>query len=300
MASLPSPQQLRYLVALHALQHFGRAAEACAVSQSTLSAGILALERQLGCRLLDREPGKHVLFTRHGSLLVERAQEALASLETLVETAAQAGRSVSGPLRLGVIPTIGPFLLPWLMPAVRETFPNLKLYLREDTTERLLARIEAGRLDVAVVALPCGCGTAETLAVKRDELLVALPPDHPLAGQDHIPVGALSGERMLLMEDGHCLRDQVLSTCGVSPGSAGAEQFAATSLHTLVQMVAGGLGITLLPRMAVAAGVGSGATIELRPLAGRGAWRTIALAWQPRSARESDYRALAPLLASKI
>lgn len=294
MIPLPSPQQLRYLLALAESGHFGRAAEACAVTQSTLSAGILALERQLDAAILDRAAGKHVVFTALGEEIMIRAGKALAALEAVAEAASAARAPLSGPLRLGVIPTIGPFLLPRLMPVLRGAFPNLRLFVREDVTKALVDRLAGNRLDLLLVALPCACGGAETLAVLRDPFVVALPKGHRLAARARVPAAALAGERMLLLEDGHCLRDQALALCGVAGEPEG---FAATSLHTLAQMVAGGLGVTLLPRMAVEAGVAAGAEIELRPLSGGGAWRTIGLAWRPSSPRAEEYRALAPLIA---
>jgi LysR family transcriptional regulator, hydrogen peroxide-inducible genes activator len=298
MIALPSPQQLRYLTALAESRHFGRAALACAVTQSTLSAGILALERQLDAAILDRSAGRHVVFTPLGLELVCRAGAALTGLEAFVEAAQAARAPMSGPLRLGVIPTIGPFLLPRLMPVLREAFPQLRLYLREDTTARLVERLEANRLDVLLLALPCDCGGADASPVARDEFLVALPQGHGLAAQERIPVAALAGERLLLLEDGHCLRDQALAVCGLLAGDRdGQDGFAATSLHTLVQMVAGGLGVTLLPQLAITAGVTAGTAIVLRPVAGAGAWRTLGLAWRPNAPRASEYRALAPLLA---
>lgn len=294
MNALPSPQQLRYLLALAELGHFGRAADACAVTQSTLSAGLLALERQLDAPILDRGAGKHVVFTALGEEIVARARKALAALEAVAEAASAARAPLSGPLRLGVIPTIGPFLLPRLMPVLRGAFPNLRLFVREDVTKALVDRLAANRLDLLLVALPCECGDAETLAISRDEFVVALPRGHRLAARARVPAAALAGERMLLLEDGHCMRDQALSLCG---GVGEQEEFAATSLHTLAQMVAGGLGVTLLPRMAVDAGVAAWADVELRPLSGSSAWRMIGLAWRPRSPRADEYRALAPLIA---
>jgi LysR family transcriptional regulator, hydrogen peroxide-inducible genes activator len=296
MTYLPAPQQLRYLVTLAETQHFGRAASACAVTQSTLSAGLIALERQLDAAILDRSLGKRVAFTPLGLEIIARARTALASLETIAEAATAAREPMSGPLRLGVIPTIGAFLLPRLMPALREAFPNLRLYLHEDTTNRCLERLASNRLDLVLLALPCDCAGADTMAVARDEFVVALPPGSPLAELDRISPRQLTQERMLLLEEGHCLRDQALSVCPPARAEA-PDGYAATSLHTLVQMVAGGLGITLLPRLAVEAGVTTGTDVTLRPLSGRGAWRTIGLAWRPTAPREADFRALAAVLA---
>jgi LysR family hydrogen peroxide-inducible transcriptional activator len=299
MTPLPTPQQLRYLLALAEHQHFGRAAEASAVTQSTLSAGILALERQLDAHILDRDGAKRVVFTPLGRELIGRAREAMAALSAVVEAADAARAPMSGPLRFGVIPTVGPFLLPNLMPALREAFPKLRLYLREDTTERLLDRLAGGQLDVALLALPCDCLGAASLPVIRDPFFAAVPGGHPLAALAEVPASSLAAERLLLLEDGHCLRDQALAACGMVRHE-GAEGFAATSLHTLVQMVAGGLGVTLLPKIAVDAGIAAGTGVEIRPLAGAGAWRTLGFAWRPNTPRAADYRALAPVLERAV
>jgi LysR family transcriptional regulator, hydrogen peroxide-inducible genes activator len=299
MVPLPSPQQLRYLVALAETRHFGRAALACTVTQSTLSAGMLTLESQLDAPILDRSAGKHVVFTPLGLELVERARIALTALTAVTEAVDAARAPMSGPLRIGVIPTIGPFLLPRLMPALREAFPRLKPWLREDTTARLVDRLAASKLDVLLLALPCDCGGAGTLPLARDEFLVAMPPDHPLAGLESVPPSALATERLLLLEEGHCLREQALMVCGLLAGERGEvlDSFAATSLHTLVQMVASGLGVTLLPRLAICAGVAAGTGLVLRPLAGVGAWRTLGLAWRSNAPRAAEYRALGGKLA---
>jgi LysR family hydrogen peroxide-inducible transcriptional activator len=293
MSVLPAPQNLRYVVALAEAQHFGRAAAACRVTQSTLSAGLIVLERQIDAAILDRSAGKRVVFTPLGHEIVARAREALAALEAVREAADAARAPMTGPLRLGVIPTIGPFLLPRFMPALRAAFPQLKLFLREDTTGRCLERLLANRLDVVLLALPCDCGDAATLPVVQDEFFVALPPGSPLSGMDRVSVAQLAHARMMFLEDGHCLRDQALAACGkMGAGDA----FAATSLHTLVQMVAGGLGATLLPRIAVEAGVTEGASVLIKRLEGKGAWRTLGLAWRPNAPREAEFRALGPIL----
>jgi LysR family hydrogen peroxide-inducible transcriptional activator len=299
MVPLPSPQQLRYLVALAETRHFGRAALACAVTQSTLSAGILTLENQLDAPILDRTAGKHVVFTPLGLELVERARFALTALTAVTEAVDAARAPMSGPLRIGVIPTIGPFLLPRLMPVLRDAFPRLKPWLREDTTARLVDRLVASRLDVVLLALPCDCGGADTVTLARDEFLVAVPPGHRLAALEAVPASALATERLLLLEEGHCLREQALLVCGLLAGERGEalDSFAATSLHTLVQMVASGLGVTLLPRLAICAGVTAGTDLVLRPLAGAGAWRTLGLAWRPNAPRAAEYRALGGKLA---
>ncbi len=298
MTALPSPQQLRYLVALAEHGHFGRAATACAVTQSTLSAGILALERQLDAALLERTGGKRPVFTPLGRDLIGRARAALSALNAFVEAVEAARDPLTGPLRLGTIPTIGPFLLPRLMPRLRQAFPRLRLFLREDLTDRLVEGLEAGRLDLLLLALPCDCGEVETMTIAEDPFSVALPNGHALAAREEVTPGALAGERVMLLEDGHCLRDHALSACGL-PGAATSQEFAATSLHTLVQMVGGGLGITLLPRLAVAGGVTAGAEVAVRPLAGAFG-RRIGLAWRARSPRAEEFRALAPSIAAAL
>ncbi|MGE4481839.1 hydrogen peroxide-inducible genes activator [Acidocella sp.] len=296
MAYLPTPQQLRYLVMLAETGHFGRAASACAVSQSTLSAGILALERALDTQIMDRAAAKHPVFTPLGLELVAKARIALAALSDMAETADAARAPMSGPLRLGIIPTIGPFLLPKLMPQLREHYRALKLFLREDQTERLLDQLDTGQLDMLILAQPCSCGNVETLTLARDDFLVALPAGHFLAARTSIAMTDLMAENFLLLEDGHCLRDQVLSVCGAVVGREKEQRFAATSLHTLIQMVAGGLGITLVPRLAVEAGLVQGTGVEVRKLEGSSGWRSIALAWRAGSPRAGEYRTLAPLV----
>ena len=296
MIPLPSPQQLRYLTALAETRHFGRAAFACAVTQSTLSAGILALERQLDAAILDRSAGRHVVFTPLGLELVSRAGDALAALSAFVEAATAARAPLSGPLRLGVIPTIGPFLLPRLMPVLRDAFPQLRPYLREDTTARLVERLEASRLDVLLLALPCDCGGADALPVTRDEFLVALPPGHRLAAQERIPVAALAGERLLLLEDGHCLRDQALEVCS-RVDVREAEDFRATSLETLRQMVVAGLGITLLPEMAVESPFGSQRGLTIRQFNKPAPSRTVGAVWRKSSTREAAIAALCDVIS---
>ncbi len=301
MIALPSPQQLRFLLALAEHGHFGRAADACAVTQSTLSAGLLALERQLDARILDRAAGKRVVFTPLGLDLVGRARTALMALTAIPEAANAARATLTGPLRLGVIPTIGPFLLPRLMPALREAFPDLRLFIREDLTDRITAQLLDGKLDLILLALPCTCAGADTLAVTRDPFFAAMPQDHPLALLDIIPPATLAMQKLLLLEDGHCLRDQALSACGLARGESppgGLDDFAATSLHTLAQMAAGGLGVTLLPRIAIDAGVTAGTNLALRPIGGEGASRTLGFAWRPNTPRAAEYRSLAPLLAA--
>ena len=300
MTALPSPQQLRYLVALAEHGHFGRAALACAVTQSTLSAGILALERQLDARLLERTGGKRPVFTPLGRDLIGHAKAVLVALQGCIEAVGAARDPFGGPLRLGTLPTIGPFVLPRLLPRLREGFPRLRLSLREDGTERLLDALDAARLDLLLLALPCECGDAETMNIAEDPISVAMPAGHPLGRYGTVPPSALAGERLILLEEGDDgLRDHALSACGL-PDVTGTADCTATSLHMLVQMVAGGLGVTLLPRLAIAGGVTAGTDVAVRPLATAFGVRRIGLAWRAGSPRAGEFRALAPSIAAAL
>lgn len=300
MTALPSPQQLRYLVALAEHGHFGRAATACAVTQSTLSAGILALERQLDARLLERTGGKRPVFTPLGRDLIGHAKAVLVALQGCMEAVEAARDPFGGPLRLGTLPTIGPFVLPRLLPRLREGFPRLRLSLREDGTERLLDALDAARLDLLLLALPCECADAETMNIAEDPFSVAMPAGHPLGRYGTVPPSALAGERLILLEEGDDgLRDHALSACGL-PDVTGTADCTATSLQMLVQMVAGGLGVTLLPRLAIAGGVTAGTDVAVRPLAAAFGVRRIGLAWRAGSPRAGEFRALAPSIAAAL
>jgi LysR family hydrogen peroxide-inducible transcriptional activator len=294
MRALPTLRQLRFLVALADRRHFGHAAEACFVSQSTLSAAIQELEEALGVALFDRTR-RSVAPTGIGLEIAERARAILKQSEDLVDLAFSARDPLSGPLRLGVIPTIGPFLLPRVMPRLREAAPELKLYLREEKTAALLDRLEAGQLDAAILALPVPIDDAESEEIARDSFFVVCPRDHRLASLDVVRPGDMATEDLLLLEDGHCMRDHALAACALE----GARRNAAlqgTSLHTLIQMTASGLGVTLVPEMAIAAGLTAGLDLHVAPLAGDRTYRRIALVWRKSSGRKETFRRLAALL----
>jgi LysR family hydrogen peroxide-inducible transcriptional activator len=287
-------RQLRYLVAVVDRCHFGRAAEACLVTQSTLSAGIQELEDLLGVRLLERSR-RSVLPTPLGRDIALRAQALLKGAEDLVDLAHSADDPMAGPLRLGVIPTIGPFLIPRAMPGLRAAFPRLKLYLREDQTARLLDRLDRGELDAAVLALPYPSGEVETMDIAQDRFSVVCPPDHRLCAATAAQPADVGLEDLLLLEDGHCLRDHALAACALE-GARRNAAFQGTSLHTLVQMVANGLGVTLLPQMALDAGILRGLDLAVRPLAGDRPFRRIGLVWRRSSERKDTFRHLAAAL----
>jgi LysR family hydrogen peroxide-inducible transcriptional activator len=290
MEILPTLRQLQHLVALAEHRHFGKAAAACHLTQSSLSASIAALEATLQAPLVDRTK-RSVVLTRLGEETVERARGLLAEAAELAGAARAEGAPLSGTLRMGVIPTIGPFLLPPALPALRKAHPRLRLYLREDLTERLVERLEAGQLDLLLLALPYEAGHVETEALFEDRFSLALPRDHPLARRKALALDALADEPLLLLQDGHCLRQHALAACGLGARRA-IDPFEATSLHTIVQMVDNGLGVTLLPQLAIDAGIAKGTRIALRPLGPRSPARQIGLAWRRGTARREEFRLL--------
>jgi len=294
MIHLPSMRQLRYLDALDRERHFGRAAERCFVSQSTLSAGIKELEQNLGVVLVDRS-GRSVLFTNAGRHVLTRARRVLREAEELVEAARVAGEPLSGAVRMGVIPTIAPFFLPRILPLVRKKWPQLQLFLSEDQTARLVSELHDGQLDLLLLALPCDYGPAVAEPLFDDTFRLACPPDHPLAALDQVDARNIDPDGLLLLSDGHCLREHALDACRLFSGGR-ARAFAATSLHTLVQMVDNGLGVTLLPEVALASGILEGTSLVTRPLLGERTSREIGLVWRRESPREPDFRLLAGFL----
>ncbi|WP_374472062.1 hydrogen peroxide-inducible genes activator [Phenylobacterium sp.] len=293
---LPTLRQLHYLKLLAEQGSFGRAAEAAHVTQPTLSAGIQELERTLGAAVVDRARSG-VILTAVGEEALRRATVILNEAEELVEAAKNAGQPLTGRFRLGVIPTIAPFLLPKALPVLRERYPKLRLFLREDLTQRLIASLKAGQLDAALIALPYDMAGLQWAHVADDELLAAMPSGHPLAQQASATPEALEKEGLILLEDGHCLREHALSACGLKPPKAADEEaFAATSLPTLVQMVGSGLGVTFLPKMAVSAGLAEAAPVAIRPIAAEHPSREIVIAWRAGSNRAVEGRLLAEVM----
>jgi LysR family hydrogen peroxide-inducible transcriptional activator len=288
---LPSLRQLRYLVEVGEKLNFRAAAEACFVTQSTLSSGIKELETQLGVELVERDP-RGVRLTAAGEQAVRRARAMLAAAQDLVETARGAGAPLSGDFRLGVIPTIAPFLLPASLPELRSAYPQLRLYLREDLTERLLERLRAGELDAAVIALPFDTGELSVLPLYRDEFWFVAREDDPQAKKKEVLVRDLEPGSVLLLEEGHCLRDHAIAACGTR-GAKSQSMVEATSLNTLIQMVEGGLGVTLLPEITLKAGILNGTHLIARPFATHVPSRTIALVTRPSAARRADVDLLA-------
>ena len=292
---LPTLRQLQYLKLLAEHGSFSRAAEVAHVTQPTLSAGVQELEKVLGAPVVERARSGLIL-TSVGEEAARRAQDILARAEDLVQAARSAGRPLSGRFRLGVIPTIAPYMLPRALPALRNSYPDLRLFLREDLTGKLVAGLKSGALDAALIALPYEATGIETAPVMEDELLAAIPANHPLLVNKTVSPEALEREDLILLEDGHCLREHALAACSLEPRPGGEGAFAATSLATLVQMVGSGLGVSLLPAMAVEAGLTDNAPVAVRPLTEDRPSREIVVAWRAGSSREAEARLLAETL----
>jgi LysR family hydrogen peroxide-inducible transcriptional activator len=285
-------RDLQYLVALADHRHFGRAAAASFVSQPTLSTQIRKLEEELGVALVERAPRK-VMLTPAGRDMAERARRVLSEVEQMKEAARRSQDPEAGSVRLGIFPTLGPYLLPHVVAAVRERFPRLELLLVEEKTPVLLERLHEGRLDAALLALPLHDDRLHVEFLFEEPFLLAVPVHHRLATTRPLAIGDLADERLLLLEDGHCLRDQALDVCRLA-GAGEKAEFRATSLETLRQMVAANVGVTLLPALAVQPPVPVSPDIALLPFEGRDRpSRRIAMAWRRTSALTGFLPALA-------
>jgi len=285
-------RDLRYLVAVADHRHFGRAAQACFVSQPTLSTQIKKLEEELGVELLERSP-RNVMLTTVGEQVVERAREVLREADGIAEVARRAADPEAGTLRLGIFPTLAPYLLPHVVPLAHRRFPNLELLLVEEKTEEVLRQLRTGSLDAGVLALPVDEPQLHTEPLFEEDFVLAVPAEHPLAQHEGPATGALLlGESILLLDEGHCLRDQALSVCSMA-GARERTGFRATSLETLRQMVAAGVGVTLLPELAVRPPVPASEDIVLLRFAPPVPQRQIAMFWR----RTSPYRSFLPRLA---
>ncbi|MDB5699744.1 MAG: LysR family transcriptional regulator [Alphaproteobacteria bacterium] len=294
---LPTLKQLQYLVALRTNGHFGRAADACFVTQSTLSAGIRELESLIGVTLVERTR-RVVRFTPLGNRIADKAQRILHEAEELADMARAAGKPLSGELRMGVIPTIAPFLLPSLLPKLRKQWPDLKLYLREETSQAACDSLHRGQADCVLLALPYGCGEVDSAALFEDRLFVAFPPGTPTPPAEVLP-SAIDETKLLLLEDGHCLKDHALAACN-RPELRAEAAMMGTSLHTLVQMVDNGLGTTMVPEMAIKAGILDGTGVIARPLDADHPSRRIALVWRKNSPREKEFNLLAEAIRTIV
>src|SRR6201996_1156987 len=276
-------KDLKYLVALADAGHFGKAAERTFVSQPTLSAQIKKLEDYLGVKLVERQP-KNVQLTEVGRQVVMRARRMLSEGDEIIAVARHNTDPLAGKLKMALIPTIGPYLLPRVMAKLRKALPNLRLMLYEYQTEALLTRLRDGEIDLGIVALPVAPDGIESRELYVEDFTVALPSDHPLGGKTHIKAQDLKGETLLLLEDGHCLRDQALEVCS-RVDVREPEDFRATSLETLRQMVVAGLGITLLPELAVESPFGSARGLTVRRFAKPAPHRTVGAVWRKSTTR---------------
>lgn len=291
---LPTLKQLQYLVALKEHGHFGKAADSCFVTQSTLSAGIRELETLIGVVLVERTR-RVVRFTALGDRIVEKAHRVLREAEELAAIAEASAKPLTGELRMSVIPTIAPFLLPRLLPRLRRDRPELKLYLREETSHAAVDSLRHGHVDCVLLALPYATGEVDSEMLFQDRLFVAFPKDDPRDPPDYIGPEMIDESRLLLLEDGHCLKDHALAACN-RPEMRAEATMMGTSLHTLVQMVDNGLGLTMLPEMAIDGGILDHTAIVARPLRSEHPWRDIALIWRRNSPREKEFRLLAGIL----
>jgi LysR family hydrogen peroxide-inducible transcriptional activator len=293
----PTLRQLEYAVAVADHRSFHEAAAACAVSQPGLSVQLRELEIQLGVQLFERDR-RRVLITPEGEEVVARARAILLATDEMVEAARVLATPMCGDLRLGVIPTVAPYLLPEVLPVVRKEYPGLRLLLREDHTDRLLARLDRGELDLLLLALEAPLGDVETLPLFRDPFVVAMARSHPLAKKPIVSQRDVAGADVLLLEDGHCLRQQALEVC-TRAGAPEAGDFRAGSLATLIQMVVGGMGITLLPSLCLELETRRERMLAVSRFRRPVPHRTIGLAWRRTSPRGADFRRLADTLVPR-
>jgi LysR family hydrogen peroxide-inducible transcriptional activator len=284
-------KDLRYLVAVADTRHFGRAAERSFVSQPTLSAQLKKLEDYLGVQLIERAP-KRVSLTAAGEEIVERARRILEASDEIVEIAKGHSDPLAGRLKLALLPTIGPYLLPNVAAKLRKALPRLELMLYEYQTDPMLEKLHSGEIDVGILALPVPLDGLDVYELYEEPFAVAMPADHRLASRAHIKVEDLDRETLLLLEDGHCLRDQALDICS-GTGVQEKQDFRATSLETLRQMVAAGVGITLLPELAGRGAYGNARGVAIRPFAKPVPKRKIGAVWRKSSARRAAILALA-------
>lgn len=290
----PTLKQLRYFVALAETLHYGRAAGRCHITQPALSMQMRELETTLGTALIERTAHGLVL-TAEGEEVARRARDILLAAGDLVDWARHRAGPLTGRLRLGVIPSIGPYLLPRVLPRLHERYPDLELSLRESQTHHLIEDLAAARLDLLILALPIRHEGIETAALFEDVFTLAVHPGHPFAARVSVAQRELVAERLLLLEEGHCLRDQALAVCHLV-GADNIEEFRASSLATVVQMVMHGYGSTILPQLALPVEVGASAAIRIVPFGEPPPSRTIGLAWRTSSPRRPDFAAVGDLV----
>ena len=291
-------RDLRYFVALADTRHFGKAAERCFVSQPTLSAQIKKLENYLGVQLIERQP-RRITLTETGARIVPLARRMLQESDEIVSLARNEHDPLSGKLNVALIPTIGPYLLPLVMRRLRKKLPRLKLMLYEYQTQPLLEKLRAGDIELGILALPVPLDGLEVRELYSEPFTIAVPNDSPLAKRAHVKVDDLGGETLLLLEDGHCLRDQALDVCSRVDVKEN-EDYRATSLETLRQMVAAGLGITLLPELATRGPFGSGQAITVKSFSRPVPTRTVGAVWRKSSSRAEAMNAICDVIETTM
>lgn len=287
MIKFPTVKQLRYFVSLAEIGHFGRAAEACFVSQSAFSNAIQELESLLETQLVDRT-NRQVTITAMGRNVAVQARLVLRDIEALVELAGETREPLTGDLRLGVIPTIAPFLLPGMLPELRAAYPDMTLYLHEGQTQEIHERLMDGELDLLLLALPYDLRSVTTMSLYKDRFYLAYREGTDRVDPDNYRFSRLHSDSVLLLEDGHCLRDHTLAACRIR-NTEKVRQFAASSLLTLVEMVDADLGITYLPEMAKDSLMLRNTQVRMK-LVDEKSHRTIGLAWRKGSGRETEFR----------
>lgn len=289
-------KDLRYLVAVADTRHFGRAAERCCVSQPTLSAQLKKLEDYLGVQLIERHP-KRTTLTEAGEKMVARARRIVEASDEMVELARSFRDPLTGRLRIALLPTIGPYLLPATVPKLHRALPRLDLLLYEHQTEPMLEKVRLGEIDLGILALPVELGGLESRELYVEPFVLAVPSSHRLAQRTAVRTEDLRGETLLLLEEGHCLRDQALEVCSRVPHTE-KQDFRATSLETLRQMVATGAGVTLLPELASRGAYGTARGVAVRPFARPAPMRRIGAVWRPTTGRRSAIEAVCKLIAA--
>ena len=296
MTRQPTLKQMKYLSAVAEHAHFGNAARACHVSQSTLSAAIVELEEALGAALVERNH-RRVILTTLGREVLARARRILGAVDDLMAVCEAANKPFSGQMRLGVIPTIAPFILPKLLKRLRRMHPKFQLFIREDLSEHLVNALQRGDLDALLLALPYPADSAETMPLFDDEFLFACPKGHELDQSGSMRSADLRRQHLLLLEDGHCLRDHALEACKLRDSEVSIP-YQATSLNTIVQMVANGIGATLLPRMALDARILAGTNVRTRRFREKGVARSIGIMWRKKTPRRAEFKLLGEFIAA--
>ncbi len=297
MINLPTVKQLKYLVALEKYLHFGKAAEACFVTQSAFSVAIKELEGLLNTSLVDRT-NRSVAFTTAGKLVAQQARLALFDLEGIVDIAKSVQEPLSGVLKMGVIPTIAPFLLPKILPKIRKRFPKLELYLKEEQTKKIHQLLLEGELDILLLALPFELINTETVSIFNDPFKLAYRKGTNLIDPENFSPNKANEQSILLLEDGHCMREHALSACSLNRKDR-ISKFSANGLYSLIQMVDSDLGVTFVPQMAIESGLLKNTRVQIKDMKDK-SYREIGLAWRKSSVRKEEFKLLADVIRDTI